>query len=94
MTPIKAIVEHGRLEVDWPDGTEVEIHPLGALAYDANETMAPPEIARVLSAMDQVEPLDLSDTERTAWDSERQACKEWEKEQFRKRAVRLGEMWE
>ena len=39
MTTIKATIKGRRLEVDvpadWPDGTEVEIHPLGQPADEA-----------------------------------------------------------
>ena len=52
MTAIKAIVQGGRLNLkvpsDWPDGTEVEIHPLtagGSVGDDG--PMTPDEITRL-----------------------------------------------
>ena len=65
MNAIKAIVKAGRVEVhvppEWPDGTEVEIHPLVQLAQSEDEgPMTPQEIAQTLAAMDKVEPFDLT----------------------------------
>ncbi|MBI3410545.1 MAG: hypothetical protein HY040_19575 [Planctomycetes bacterium] len=98
MTAIKATVRGGRLELDvpadWPDGTEVEIQPLAAKAAHDDETLPPEEVARILAAMDQLEPLDLSDAERAAWDTQRQARKNWEKSHFGEHAVKLQGMWE
>jgi len=97
MTGIKATVTGRRLELDvpadWPDGTEVEIHPLVKVAA-GDDAMLPEEIATLLAAMDQMEPLDLTDAERTAWESQRQARKEWEKSQFAQHAAKLRRMWE
>jgi hypothetical protein len=99
MNAIKATVKDGRLEVpvppDWPDGTEVEIHPMGqAGPSDEEGPMTPEEIARTLAAMDKVEPFDLTDEERTAWEAERQARKEWEKAHFAEHAEKLRGTWE
>ena len=97
MTWIKATVTGGRLNVDvppdWPDGTEVEIHPLEKAAAD-DDAMSPEEIARLLAAMDQLEPLHLTDAERAAWEAERHARKDWEKAQFAQHAGKLQRMWE
>jgi hypothetical protein len=59
MHTIKATVRGGRLEVDepinLPDGTELEI----PLPDNGDEGPLPPsEIARVLAAMDRMEPRD------------------------------------
>jgi hypothetical protein len=97
MTTIKATVTRGRLELDvpedWPDGTEVEIHPLAKGAPD-DDAMSPEEIAEMLAVMDRLEPLDLTDAERAAWEAERQARKDWEKVQFAEHAAKLERMWE
>jgi hypothetical protein len=94
MTTIKATVSGGRLDLqvptDWPDGTEVEIHPVGV----TDDMMPSDEVARLLALMDQAEPLDLSDAERAAWEAERQVRKEWEKTQFAEHAAKLKRMWE
>ena len=96
MSTIKATVAHGRLEVDvpadWPDGTEVEIQPVQGKMSD--EAMSPEEIARVLAAMDQLEPLELTESELAAWEAERQARKELEKAHFAEHAETLRRMWE
>ena len=68
MSTIKATVINGRLDLtvpeDWPDGTEVEIHPVGKEADDTADGLTPAEIARTLAAMDLIEPFDMSEEER------------------------------
>ena len=80
MTTITATVRGGRLEVaepiNLPDGTELRIPLPGA---PDEGPMSPDEIARVLAAMDQMIPFDLTDAERSAWEAERQARKGREK---------------
>ena len=97
MNTIKATVTGGRLELnvpaDWPDGTEVEILPVSKRA-DVDDMMSPEEIADQLAAMDQLEPLDLTEAELGAWKAERQARNEWEKAQFAQHAGKLQGMWE
>jgi hypothetical protein len=97
MDTIKGTVTGGRLELnvpaDWFDGTEVEILPLSKGA-DVDDMMSPGEIANLLAAMDQLEPLDLTEAELTAWKAERQARKKWEKAQFAQHAGKLQGMWE
>lgn len=96
MTTIKATVAGGRLELDapaeWPDGTLVEIHPV--LNESMDDAMSPDEIANVLAAMDQFEPLHLTDAERAAWEAQRQVRKDWEKAHFAEHARKLKGMWE
>ncbi|HVC93663.1 MAG TPA: hypothetical protein VND64_08235 [Pirellulales bacterium] len=95
---IKATVKGRRLELDvpddWPDGTEVEIQPLGQGTNGNADAMSPQQIAETLAAMDQVEPMDLSDAEQAAWEAERRARKEGEKAEFLEHAKKLGRMWE
>jgi hypothetical protein len=97
MTTIKATVKGRRLELDvpddWPDGTQVVIHPLGPASPD-DALMTPDEIARTLAAMDKVEPLILTDEERAAWEAERRDRKDWEKGRFEEHAEKLRRMWE
>lgn len=97
MTTIKATVAGRRLELDvpadWPDGTEVEIHPLSSVALTENN-MSPDEIARTLSLMDQIEPQEFSDSERADWDAKSQAQKDWEKSHFAAHAAKLQGQWE
>lgn len=98
MTTIKATVTDGRLEIDvpddWPDGTEVEIHPLAHEGAHEDDEMPPEEIAKLLAAMDSLEPLELTEAERAAWEAEREARKDWEKAQFAEHAQKLTRMWE
>jgi hypothetical protein len=96
MTTVRATVRDGRLELnvpaDWPDGIEVEIHPLvqeadvGAMSLD--------EISATLAAMDRVEPFELTDAEQAAWDRDRQAGRATEKANFAEESERLRGMWE
>lgn len=68
MSTIKATVISGRLDLtvptDWPDGTEVEIHPVGKEVDDTADGLTPDEIARTLAAMDLIEPFDMNEEER------------------------------
>src|SRR5437879_2460260 len=66
--------------------------PLAREAADDN--MSPEEIAKLLAVMDQLEPLELTDAERAAWEAERQARKTWEKAHFAEQANKLQSMWE
>ena len=96
MTTIKATVRGRRLEVDvptdWPDGIEVEIQPLTGMPPDG--PMSAEEIARTLAAMDQIEPLVLTEAERRAWETERREQREREKLQFAEHAEKLRRKWE
>lgn len=99
MHAIKATVQGGRLELqvppDWPDGIEVEIYPLGRSAPVADEgPMTPDEIARILAAMEQVEPFAFTDAERAALQADRAARREWEKAHFDEHADKLRRSWE
>ena len=75
---IRATIKGGRLEVDvpadWPDGTEVEVYPLEPGIQDDAEMMSAEEIAQTLAAMDQAEPLEITDAERAAWEAERKSA--------------------
>ena len=96
MTPIRAVVSQGRLDLevpaDWPDGTQVEIQPVEGTISD--DTLSPKEIARTLATMDQLEQLELTESELTAWETERQARKVWDKAHFAEEAEKLRRMWE
>ena len=102
MIQVKGVIRAGRVEVDepidLPDGSVVTItgYPRGE-ALGGSDDGRPPtseEIAATLAAMDAIEPFELTDEERAAWDAERRARKEWEKARFREHAAALGEMWE
>ncbi|NLX94548.1 MAG: hypothetical protein GXY83_00075 [Rhodopirellula sp.] len=95
---IRATVKDGRLDVDvpadWPDGTEVEVHPCERGTQGDADAMSAEEIAQVLSAMDQMEPLEMTDAERAACEAEREARNRREKSQFAERAQGLRSAWE
>ena len=95
---IRATVKGGRLEVDvpadWPDGTEVGVYALKPGIQDDAEMMSAEEIAQTLAAMDQVEPLEITPTERAAWEAEREGRTRREKARFAEHAESLRRMWE
>jgi hypothetical protein len=96
MTALKGIIQQGQVimpgPTDLPDGTEVQVIPVG-LAGSAEDDgpMTPAEITRTLAAMDEVEPLEMSDQERAALEADRRARKEWEKGRFHEHADPLRE---
>jgi len=77
---IKGVIRNGRVEVaepiDLPDGSEVIItgptNGQSAEPADKDRPMSPSEIAETLTAMERVEPFDLTDEERASADA-------WEK---------------
>ncbi len=93
MTTIIAVIRNGQLELprplDLPDGTEVEIR-----LPELESPMSAEEIARPLTAMDKVEPFDLTDAERAEVEAKCQARKEWEKAHFEERAEQLRKIGE
>jgi hypothetical protein len=98
MTTVKATIKDRRLELDvpedWPDGIEVEIHPLSEGSNSDPDILSPEEIARTLAAMDRIEPFDLTDAELVAMECERQAAKARDKAEFAERGERLRGQWE
>jgi hypothetical protein len=99
---VKGVIREGRVEVDepvnLPDGSEVTItgFPHGKFVGlpDNDRPPTPEEIAADLAAMDEIEPLELTDEELAAWEAERQARKEWEKAHFEEHSETLRRMWE
>ena len=53
--------------------------PNGADEREEDGPMTPEEIARVLAAMERIEPFVWTEEERPAWAADRLARKEWEK---------------
>ena len=99
MSAIRGIIRKGQVimtqPVDLPDETEVEIMPVGLGSSEDDEgTLSPDEIARMLAAMDAIEPFEMTDEERAAIEADRQARKEWEKARFNEHADRLRSLWE
>lgn len=99
MIALKGIIKNGQVvlprRADLPDGTEVEVLPVAREGAEDDDTPPDPdEIARLLALMDQVQPFDMTDDERAAWQADRQARKESEKSHFGERAEKLRGMWE
>lgn len=99
MIALRGIIQNGQVvlpqRADLPDGTEVEVLPLGRSKADDDDT--PPtsdEIARLLALMDQIEPFEMTDEERAAWEADRLARKDSEKARFNDHAEKLRRMWE
>jgi hypothetical protein len=99
VTTFKGIIHGGQVilpqPTDLPDGTEVEIVPVGqAEAWNDDGPMTPEEIARILALMEKVEPFEMTDEERAMIEADRQERKEWEKARFQEHADRLRRIWE
>lgn len=98
MTTLRATILGRRLEVDvpadWPDGAEVEIHPVEQGTDAVGGAMSAEEIARTLAAMERIEPFELTEAERSAREAERLARKERDKAQFVQHADKLRSAWE
>ena len=98
MTMITGTIKDGRLEVsvqaDWPDGTAVEIHPLESHLVPKPDALAVAAIAETLAAMDRVKPLEISDAEQAAWEAQRRAERERDKQQFAEHSEKLRRMWD
>lgn len=98
MMAIKAFVTGRRLEIpvpaDWEDGTEVEIRPIDGRPETEDGRLSPAEIARTIAAMKKVEPLDWTDAEQAAWESERSRRIATEKSRFAEHAEELKRLWD
>jgi hypothetical protein len=98
MSTLKGIIRNGQVIVvgstDLPDGTEVEILPVGTSALNDEVQVAPDEIARTLAAMEKIEPFEMTDAERAAIEADRRARKEWEKAHFDEHGDQLRGNWE
>ncbi len=82
------------MPAEWPEGAEVEIRRLDQLAPEDDGPMSAGEIARVLAAMDAMQPFEMSEEERASLEAERRARKEWDLAHFEERAERLRKLWE
>ncbi len=97
MITLKGKIKNGQVVLDYPadlpDNTEVIVTP-GSVATDDDGPMSPEEIARLLAAMETVEPFELTPQEEAEIETARRARKEREKVQFEERAQTLQRMWE
>jgi hypothetical protein len=99
MIALKGVIKDGqvilRQRVDLPDGTEVKILPVGQPESENDDTgLDPEQIAQLLALMDQVQPFEMTNEERAAWEADRKARKEWEKAHFDEHAEKLGKDWQ
>jgi len=73
---LKGFIRNGRVEVnepmDWPDGTEVVVASEATNPDNDDGPVPPEEIARVLAAMQRLQPLDIPNEVGTDLD-------EWER---------------
>ena len=80
-----ATFRDGRIEidngVDWPEGTRLEVLPIESVGMNEADWPTTAEgIAELLKRMDDCEPLEMSDAEYAAWETERRIEKERQKE--------------
>jgi hypothetical protein len=98
MVALKGVIKDGQVvlpqRADLPDGTEVEVLPLGRSEPEEDTPPDPDEIARRLALMEQVQPFAMTDEERAAWQADRQTRKDSEKAKFGEHAEKLRRMWE
>ena len=76
-----ATFRDGRIEidsrVDWPEGTRLEVLPIESVGMnEADWPTTADGIAELLKRMDDCEPLEMSDAEYTAWETECRSEKE------------------
>lgn len=99
MTKIKATVREGRIEVDepinLPDGTELlipipeSVGPIGFRVDDHPET--PDGIDAWIHWYDALEPFELTDAERAAWNGALDLDKQFELTQWENHSKRVEE---
>ncbi len=98
MNTLKGVIHHGQVVLpqpaDLPEGTEVEIVPVGLARLADEGPLTTEEIARTLAAMEAIQPFEMTDLERAVLEEDRQVREEWEKSRFNQHAERLREMWE
>lgn len=93
MNAIKATVRGGRLDLqvppDWPDGTQVEIHPVEQGRGTEEGPMTPDEIARVLVAMEKTQPFEMTPEEEAEIEAHRRRNKAYTIATMHKRVEEL-----
>lgn len=102
MSVMKATVRGGRIEMtvpsDWPDGTEVIVQPVGAVAHaglrESDWSDSPEAIQQWLTWYHSLEPLVFTDDERASWEAAHQQQKQFEEAAFAEQADKLRKGWE
>jgi len=95
---IKGFIQNGQVVLprpaELPDGTEVQILSVNGMeSQDKDQPQNPEEIARVLALMDQVQPFEMTEQERAAWQADRQARQQWETTHFNEHSDKLKKIW-
>jgi hypothetical protein len=90
MNTIHAVWKNGQIvptePVDWPEGTELAVGPVGEPMLTAPDGDLlgdePASIARWLTWLDSLEPLIFTPAEQAEWDAARREERDWEKSRF------------
>ena len=100
MNAILSLVKNGRIEVDappdWPEGSPVRVE-LGLnvqAKYDDERPETPEEIEAWLRWYHTLEPIVMTPEEKTAWEADRRAQKEFEIANAPERERRIAEIFE
>ncbi|MSR60053.1 MAG: hypothetical protein EXS05_20845 [Planctomycetaceae bacterium] len=102
MQAIRATWKNGQIvpdgPVDWPDGCRLVIDPEPYPSFvgmtEEEQRDDPESIARWIEAFDAIPPLEMTAEEEAAWQSARNAQREFDTATFDHRAESLRRMWE
>lgn len=76
--------------VDWPEGCELEVHPVTVNGSDDDvESNDPAAIARWIAEFQAVPPLEMTAEEEAEWHAARQVQREFELKTFDQRAEQI-----
>src|SRR4051812_22868080 len=97
MTAVQGIFQNGQVvfdaPADWPEGCRVKIEPMVSIEDDGgtgDEQRDDTEsVAAWLAAVDAIPPFEMTPAEEAEWNAARQSQKDFEKNQFDKRAARI-----
>ena len=97
MNAIKGIWHDGQVLIeepgDWPDGTTLIVEPAAPTASlglrEEDWPMKPDEIAKHLTQMDQIQPLEMTPEEEAVWQAARKAQREYDFLNFEQRTQRI-----
>lgn len=102
MKTIMGTIRNGQIVADepieWHEGCRVVIEPAAeeaTLGLREEDWPTDPEgIARLVALMDQLEPLEMTAEDEAAWQTVRNAHKEWEKAHFEKWSRQIEGLFE
>jgi hypothetical protein len=100
MHTVLSVVKNGRVEVDvppdWPDGTPVRVE-LGLndqANYDDERPETPEEIEEWILRFREIEPIERTPEEESAWEADRKTQKEFDIANAAERDRRIAEIFE